>query len=84
MIRVGFDVVTLYFVQGFRHRGNKLEGESPQPAASAQEAIAAAERLAATCNGVWAYSQNIDTETESYELPVALIKIGWLPAGLGE
>lgn len=74
----------MFFVQGFRQKGRKLEPDAPVSARSPEAAIAAAERLAPSRAGVWAYSQNIDVETDSYDEPVVLIRLGTLPAGLGE
>ena len=38
-------MTTMYFVQGFRTKGRKLEPDLPQPAKSPEAAIAAAERM---------------------------------------
>lgn len=77
-------MTVMYFVQGFRAKGRKLEPDVPKTARSSDAAIAAAERLAPGRAGVWAYSANIDVETDSYDEPVELCRFGTLPAGLGE
>lgn len=77
-------MATMYFVQGFRSKGRKLEPDLPQPARSPEAAIAAAERLSPTRSGVWAYSANIDQETDTYDEPRELFRSGTLPPGLGE
>lgn len=77
-------MATMYFVQGFRSKGRKLEPDLPQPARSSEAAIAAAERMAPTRDGVWAYSANIDQETDTYDEPRELFRSGALPPGLGE
>lgn len=74
----------MYFVQGFRTKGRKQVADMPQPAKSPEAAIAAAERMAGTRDGVWAYSANIDQETDTYDEPRELYRSGTLPAGLGE
>ena len=51
-------MATMFFVQGFRLRGRKLEPGAPQAARSPEAAIAAAERLAPARAALWAYSQN--------------------------
>lgn len=77
-------MAVMYFSQGFRLKGRKLEPDPPQPARSPEAAIAAAERMAPSRAGVWAYSAAIDVETDSYDEPVVLFKSGNLPPGLGE
>lgn len=77
-------MTTMYFVQGFRSKGRKLEPDLPQPARSPGAAIAAAERMGPTRTGVWAYSANIDQETDTYDEPRALFRTGTLPPGLGD
>ena len=74
----------MYFVQGFRQKGRKLEPDVPQAAKSAEAAIATAERLGPSRTGVWAYCANIDVETDTYDDPQVLLRIGTLPPGLGE
>ena len=77
-------MTTMYFVQGFRLKGRKLEPDLPQPARTPEAAIAAAERMAPTRAGVWAYAANIDQETDTYDTPQELFRAGTLPPGLGE
>ena len=55
---------------------------TPTSNQSSDAAIEAALRLAPTCAGVWAYSQNVDVETDSADRPRVLVKIGSLPPGL--
>jgi hypothetical protein len=74
----------LYFVQGFRLKGRRLEPDLPQPSKSPEAAIAAAERMGPTRAGVWAYAANVDQETDIYDEPQVLFRTGTLPAGLGE
>ena len=45
-------MTTMYFVQGFRTKGRKLEPDLPQPAKSPEAAIAAAERMGPSRAGV--------------------------------
>lgn len=77
-------MTTMYFVQGFRAKGRKLDPDPPQPARSPEAAIAAAESMGPTRAGVWAYSANIDQETDTYDEPHVLLRIGTLPPGLGD
>jgi hypothetical protein len=74
----------MFFVQGFRLKGRKLEPDAPEKVRSPEAAIAKAERLAPARAGVWAYSQNIDIETDTYDDPKVLFKAGALPEGLPE
>jgi hypothetical protein len=74
----------MYFVQGFRLKGKKLEPDPPDKVRSPEAAIAKAERLAPSLAGVWAYSANIDVETDTYDEPVVLFKAGTLPPGLAD
>ena len=75
---------TMYFVQGFRQKGRKLDPDQPQAARSAEAAVAAAERIAPSRAGVWAYAANVDVEADTYDEPKVLIRLGNLPVGLGE
>jgi hypothetical protein len=77
-------MTTMYFAQGFRSKGRKIEPDSPQLAKTPEAAIAAAQRMAPSRDGVWAYSANIDVETDTYDEPQELFRSGTLPAGLGE
>jgi hypothetical protein len=77
-------MTTMYFVQGFRLKGRKLEPDLPQPAKTPEAAIAAGERMGPSRTGVWAYSANIDQETDTYDEPQVLFRTGTLPPGLGE
>jgi hypothetical protein len=77
-------MTTMYFAQGFKLKGRKLEPEQPQAAKSPESAIDKAERMAPSRAGVWAYSANIDVETDTYDTPQVLVRIGTLPEGLGE
>jgi hypothetical protein len=80
----GTSMTTMYFVQGFRLKGRKIEPDVPQTAKTPEGAIAAAERMAPSRHGVWAYSADIDVETDSYDEPKVLFRGGNLPPGLGE
>ena len=75
-------MTTMYFVQGFRAKGRKLDADPPQPARTPEAAIAAAERMGPTRAGVWAYSAHIDQETDTYDEPQLLFRTGTLPPGL--
>lgn len=75
---------TMYYVQGFRAKGRKLEPDQPQAARSAEAAIASAERIASVRAGVWAYSADVDVEADTYDEPKVLFKAGTLPAGVAD
>ncbi|KRA97261.1 hypothetical protein ASD83_08915 [Devosia sp. Root685] len=75
---------TLYFVQGFRQKGRKLEPDQPQAHKSAEAAIASAERIAPSRAGIWAYSADVDVEADTYDEPKVLFKAGTLPPGLAD
>jgi len=75
---------TLYYVQGFRLKGRKLEPDQPQSARSAEAAIASAERIAPSRAGVWAYSADVDVEADTYDEPKVLFKAGTLPQGVAD
>jgi ketol-acid reductoisomerase len=75
-------MTTRYAVQGFRQKGRALVADQPQSARSPEAAIAMAERLSATREGVIAYAQEIDVETDCYDEPTILFRSGSLPAEL--
>lgn len=75
---------TMYFVQGFRLKGRKMEPDQPQQMRSPEAAIAAAERMAPARAGVWAYSADVDVEADTYDEPKVLFKAGTLPAGVAD
>lgn len=75
---------TMYFVQGFRLKGRKMEPDQPQQMRSPEAAIAAAERMAPTRAGVWAYSADVDVEADTYDEPKVLLKAGTLPPGVAD
>jgi hypothetical protein len=74
----------LFYVQGFRQKGRKLEPDQPQLVKSSDAAIALAERIAPSRAGVWAYSANVDVEADTYDEPQVLFKAGTLPQGLAD
>lgn len=74
----------MYFVQGFRQKGRKFEPDQPQQHKTPEAAIAAAERIAPSRAGVWAYSANVDVEADTYDEPQVLFKAGTLPAGVAD
>jgi hypothetical protein len=77
-------MATLYFVQGFRQKGRKLEPDQPQQVKSPEAAIATAERIAPSRAGVWAYSANVDVEADTYDDPQVLFRGGELPPGVAD
>lgn len=75
---------TAYLVQAFVMKGNKLVAEPVKPCKTEMSAIATAERLAPSRAGVVAFSQEVDIQTDSYDEPRVLLRIGRLPSGLFE
>lgn len=71
-----------YTVQSFRQKGRALVADQQQPARSLEAAIATAERMSTTRDGVVAFSQDVDIETDCYDEPVILFRSGTLPAEL--
>lgn len=77
-------MATAYIVQSFQLRGRKLTPDQPKPTKTADAAIAFAERIAGGKAGVIAFSQEVDIETDTYDEPQVLFRIGTLPPGLLE
>ena len=75
---------TMYLVQGFKQSGSKLVADPVQQAKTADKAMATAERLGPIRAGVIAFSQEVDIETDTYDEPRVLLRIGKLPPGLME
>jgi ribosomal protein S7 len=77
-------MATMYLVQAFKQIGKKLVADPVQISKTAEKAVAAAERLAPMRAGVIAFSQEVDIETDAYDEPRVLLKLGTLPPGLME
>ena len=77
-------MATMYLVQAFKLSGKKLIADPVQQSKSADKAMATAERLAPSRAGVIAFSQEVDVETDTYDEPRVLLRIGTLPPGLME
>jgi len=75
-------MTTRYAVQSFRQKGGALVADQPKSARSSEAAISMAERMSATRDGVIAFSQEIDLETDCYDEPVVLYRSGTLPQEL--
>jgi hypothetical protein len=75
-------MATTFTVQCFQLKGSKLVADPPKSARSGEAAIELAERLATLKSGVVAFSQEIDIDTDSYDEPRVLCRIGNLPKGL--
>ena len=75
-------MATMYLVQAFKLSGKKLVADPVQQAKTAEKAMATAERLAPSRAGVIAFSQEVDIETDTYDEPRVLLRIGTLPPGL--
>ena len=75
---------TQYIVQCFQLRGRKLVADQPKTARSGEAAIDLAQRLGEAKAGAVAFSQDVDVETDTYDEPRVLYRVGTLPAGLFE
>ncbi|AXS39740.1 hypothetical protein D1F64_06345 [Breoghania sp. L-A4] len=69
-------------MQSFRKKGRALIADQQRTARSADAAIVMAERMATTRDGVVAYSQEVDAETDCYDEPTILYRSGLLPPEL--
>lgn len=77
-------MATAYLVQAFTQKGSKLVADVVKPCKTEQSAIATAERLGPIRVGVVAFSQEVDTETDTYDEPRVILTIGRIPPGLFE
>ncbi len=77
-------MATMYLVQAFKQVGKKLVAEPVQQVKSGDKALLTAERLAPSRAGVIAFSQEVDIETDTYDEPRVLVRLGTLPPGLLE
>ena len=77
-------MTSVFIVQCFQLRGRKLVADQPKTARTSEAAMALAERLGESRAGVVAFSQEVDIQTDSYDEPRVLCKIGALPPGLFE
>jgi hypothetical protein len=75
-------MATTFTVQCFQLKGRKLVADPPKSARTGDAAVELAERLATLKAGVVAFSQEIDIDTDSYDEPRVLCRIGNLPEGL--
>ena len=75
-------MATTFTVQCFQRKGSKLVADPPKSARTGDAAIELAERLATLKAGVVVFSQEIDVDTDSYDEPRVLCRIGNLPEGL--
>lgn len=77
-------MATMYSVQAFTLKGNKLVADAVKQCKTEASAVDTAERLAPGKAGVVAFSQEVDVQTDTYDEPQVLLKIGRLPQGLFE
>jgi len=77
-------MTTSYIVQCFQLKGHKLVPDQPKTARTGEAAVELAERLGALKAGAVAFSQDVDVETDTYDEPRVLYRIGNLPRGLFE
>ena len=77
-------MATMYLVQAFKLVGKQLVADPVQQVKTADKAVLTAERLAPSRAGVIAFSQDVDIETDTYDEPRVLLRLGTLPPGLLE
>ena len=77
-------MATSFIVQCFQLRGRKLVADQPKTAKTGAAAMELAERLGGIKAGAVAFSQEVDIETDTYDEPRVLYRIGTLPPGLFE
>jgi hypothetical protein len=77
-------MVTAYIVQSFQQKGRKLTPDQPKTAKTLEACIALAERMGEYKAGVFAFSQDVDIETDTYDEPRVILRLGTLPPGLPE
>ena len=77
-------MATIYSVQAFTHKASRLVADAVKPCKTEASAIDTAERLGPSKAGVVAFSQEVDIETDTYDEPQVILKIGKLPPGLFE
>ena len=75
-------MATTFTVQCFQLKGRMLVPDPPKSSRTGDAAIELAERLATSKSGVVAFSQEVDVETDTYDEPRVLCRIGMLPEGL--
>ena len=62
--------------------GRKLVADQPKTARNSDAAVELAERLGSLKASAVAFSQEIDIETDTYDEPRVLYRVGTLPPGL--
>ena len=77
-------MATAFIIQSFQLKGRKLMPDPIKTAKTAEACIALAERMGESKAGVFAFSQEVDIETDTYDEPRVLLRIGNLPPGLPE
>lgn len=77
-------MATAFIVQSFQLKGRKLTPDPIKTAKTAEACIALAERMGEYKAGVFAFSQEVDIETDTYDRPIVLLEIGKIPPGLFE
>lgn len=77
-------MVVAFIVQGFQLRGLKLMPDQARTAKTREDAIILAERMATSRAGVFCFSQDVDIDTDTYDEPKVLLRLGQLPPGLPE
>lgn len=77
-------MATSYIVQCFQLRGRKLVADQPKTTKTGEAAMELAERLGDIKAGAVALSQQVDIETDTYDEPRVLFRVGTLPPGFLE
>lgn len=74
----------IFGVVTFKKKGRSLQAGQPRTSRSADVAVALAEQLANSNDGVIAYAQNVDPEADVYDDPEILFRFGTLPPELAD
>ena len=77
-------MATAYIVQSFQLKGRKLTPDPIKTVKTAEACIALAERMGEYKAGVFAFSQEVDIETDTYDEHRVLLLLGNLPHCLPE
>lgn len=77
-------MATSYIIECFQLRGRALVADQPKTTKTREAAMEMAERLGALKTDVLAFSQEADIETNTYDEPRVLYRVGTLPLGLFE
>lgn len=73
-----------YIVQSFQLRGHKPVADQPRITRNGEAAMELAQRIGSEIADAMAFSQQVDTETDTSDEPRLLYRVGALALGLYE